>query len=879
MRKVTNRPGAGPWSRRRYSRLVLLTAVVLAACGGFGDSGISPRYSVSGVITAAANSAVDSDVNDSSAGYADNSTFQNAQPVANPVVLGGYVNIAGCGPDGRSRQTGDARDYYLISLQGGQSVSLLVAKAVSMTLQCGANRLSLSLYRQADVENGNTTALQTATASSDSAASISVPAADNYILEVSAVQGASNYILTTGLPSAAAATAMPLAQDFVPGQILVRFKDGAGAAPAVTGVQARAQGLGMDVISGQSGGPLLLRLRPGANPLQSLGVVRRPAAGDPRRQLQLDTLTAVQALRRRADVVSADFNYIRRPLAQPNDKFFSRQWDQLQINLPKAWDRTTGSSQVIVAVLDSGVLPNHPDLQGKLTAGYDFISDPQNALDGDGIDPDPTDPGDHALGAKSSFHGTHVTGIVAAATDNSVGVAGGGWQTRVMPLRVLGKIGGTSADICQALRYAAGLDNDSNTLPAQRADIINMSFGGLGFSQTEQDCISSARNAGVILVAAAGNNASSVSEYPASYSGVVSVDAVDLSGTLASYSNYGPDIDVAAPGGAVSGDVNGDGYPDGILSTLADDSSGTLVYTYGYYAGTSMATPHVAAVAALMKAVYPGMTPQQFDNLLNAGQLTDDLGEPGRDDKYGQGLINAYKAVSAAAAAAGGTAGLSPLLTVNPPALNLGLTRPGGRLTVSNAGGSGLRVSAPTQDSSGWLSLTPVTVDRNGLGSYAVTVDRTNMAAGTYTAKVGFASNGGDATVAVIMQVPDQNTSLTADAGYQYVLLVDPGTGKAIDTVTASVSNGVYQYNFGSVRKGQYQVVAGTDMNNDGFICETGEACGAYTTLDLPSTITLDGSRSGINFESGFFSYLNASAAGAGRPGHRFAITGREAPR
>lgn len=862
------------WPRRLFFLLLLSAAVVISACGGVSDSGISPRYSVSGVITAAANSAVDGDVNDSQAGYADNSTFLNAQPIPNPVVLGGYVNIAGCGPDGRSRQQGDVKDYYLISLQSGQTVTLLVSRAVSTTLQCGVNRLSLALYRQADVENGDTTPLQTATALSDSSATINVPALDNYILEVRAVQGASNYTLTTGLPSAAAAGGAPLARDFVPGEVLVRFKGG-GDSPAVTGVRRRAGSLGMDVVSGGSGGPALLRLRPGNDPLQSLGVARRPVAGDPERQLELDTLTAVQALRRRADVASADFNYIRRPLVQPNDTYFGRQWDAGQINLPKAWDSTKGSPQVIVAVLDSGVLPDHPDLQGKLTGGYDFISDPQNAMDGDGIDPDPTDPGDHALGARSSFHGTHVTGIVAAATDNGIGVAGGGWQTRVMPLRVLGKVGGTSADICQALRFAARLDNDSGTLPPQRADIVNMSFGGPGFSQTEQDCISSARNAGVILVAAAGNNADSAPEYPASYSGVVSVDAVNLSGVLASYSNYGPDIDAAAPGGELSGDVNGDGYPDGILSTLGDDSSGQVVYTYGYYAGTSMAAPHVAAVAALMKAVYPGLTPPRFDNMLNSGQLTDDLGASGRDDNYGQGLINAYKAV-AAAAAAGGTAGLPPLLTVNPPALNLGLTRPGGTLTVANAGGSGLSVSAPTEDSGGWLKLTPVTVGLNGVGSYAVSVDRTNMAAGTYTAKVSFTSNGGDAAVQVIMGVPSANISLTADAGYQYVLLVDPATGKTVETVSVPVSNGTYAYRFDLVRKGKYQVVAGTDMNNDGYICETGEACGAYTTLDLPSIISVDGSRSGIDFESGFFSYLNASAAGLRPPGHGYAVTAPE---
>lgn len=849
--------------RRRLYLLAATLCVVLTACSGSSSTSTSSvsgnggsRYTISGVITAAVNSAVDGDTNDVGVPkelVRDNSDINTPQSIPNPVVLGGYANIASCGEPGVSTLKGDSHDFYRISLQAGQSITLFVAQAGTGSFLCGINNLDLYVYRYADVQGGNTTPVYSSTNQSSTTETITIPASGDYIVEVRAQQGASNYILSTGLTTTAA-----VAGDFVPGDVLVKFKSRPAA--AVTGVQTRAATLGMDVVAGGTGtGPVLMRLRPG-HTLSALGVASPPHTGNGDRRLKVDTLLAVQALRRRADVASADVNYLRKPLAQPNDSLFGRQWDAPLINLPQAWDITKGSSQVIVAVLDTGVLPNHPDLQGKLVTGYDFISDAQNALDGDGIDSDPSDPGDQTLGGSSSFHGTHVTGTIAAATDNSVGVAGTGWQTRVMPLRVLGKNGGTSFDVCQALGYAAGLANDSNTVPARRADIVNMSFGGLGASQTEQDCVNSARNAGVILIAAAGNGASPAPIYPAAYNGVVSVSAVNLSKELASYSNFGPTIDVAAPGGAVSGDVNGDGNPDGILSTVGNDSSGSIVLTYGYYAGTSMAAPHVAGVAALMKAVDTGLTPDLFDTWLGNGLLTDDLGVPGRDDSFGNGLINAYKAVTVAST--GGSQSTTPLLSVFPSPINFGLTLPSTTLTVSNGGGGTLVASDPAQDSGGWLTLTKVSVDANGVGSYAVTVDRTSLSVGTYTATISFTSNAGNKDVPVIMQVPDANTSLTADAGYHYVLLVDPKTSETVDTVAAAVKNGVYQFTFNDVPAGSYQIMAGTDMNNDGFICDTGEACGAYTTLDLPTTLSVDADQTGKDFVTGFFYNLSTASVG-----------------
>ena len=256
---------------------------------------------------------------------------------------------------------------------------------------------------------------------------------------------------------------------------------------------------------------------PGTNP---------PLTLDPELQRKIETLTVISELKNRADVAYAEPNYIRRQQLSPSDELFDRQWHYPLINLPEAWDATKGDANVIVAVVDTGVLSDHPDLHDRLTnTGYDFVSDPDSAMDDDGIDPDPYDDAGVKNPGFSIFHGSHVAGTIAAQTNNGIGVAGVGWNTRIMPVRALGKGGsGANYDIMQAVRYAAGLldeqglpDNDSGTVPSQKADIINLSLSGNDYSFLEQDIYDGVRAEGIIVVAAAGNNAASQPVYPAGY--------------------------------------------------------------------------------------------------------------------------------------------------------------------------------------------------------------------------------------------------------------------------------------------------------------------------------------------------------------------------
>ena len=333
----------------------------------------------------------------------------------------------------------------------------------------------------------------------------------------------------------------------------------------------------------------------------------------------------------------------------PNDKYFSYQWgltsDSYGINATGAWSRSTGKD-ITVAVIDSGVLSAHPDLENNLLPGYDFISDPWISRDDDGRDADPSDNGDGAdadvcsQGSEaqpSSWHGSHVAGIIAASTNNERGVAGIAPNARILPVRALGRCGGTSTDIIDALTWASGghvngvPDNDN---PAQ---VINMSLGGEGVCPAfYQKAIDAAVERGSIIVAAAGNedvDASGVA--PAGCQNVITVGATGATGARSFYSNYGSVVDVSAPGG----DPNTD---DGIASTVDKSETSPEEPAYGYMMGTSQAAPHVSGTLALLRAIDPALTTEEATTLLQ--NTSTPLSNCDRDS-CGTGIINATAAV------------------------------------------------------------------------------------------------------------------------------------------------------------------------------------------------------------------------------------------
>ncbi|MFI1356643.1 S8 family peptidase [Streptomyces sp. NPDC020898] len=350
------------------------------------------------------------------------------------------------------------------------------------------------------------------------------------------------------------------------------------------------------------------------------------------------------------------------PQADPNDTEYSKQWDLFEttagMRVPGAWDTATGTG-VTVAVIDTGYV-THSDLAANIVAGYDFISDTAVSVDGNGRDSNPADPGDYYAAnecgagipaSTSSWHGTHVAGTIAAATNNSKGVAGIAYNAKISPLRVLGKCGGYDSDIIDAITWASGGTVSGVPANANVAKVINMSLGGGGAcTSATQTAITNAVNRGTTVVVAAGNSNANASGYsPASCANVISVAALSRTGAKASYSNFGSLVDIAAPGGQTS-----TGTANGILSTLNSGTQGPSTESYAYYQGTSMAAPHIAGLAALMKSASSSLTPAQIESAIK----TNSRALPGAcSGGCGAGLADATKTVQAVTGTGGGTTG------------------------------------------------------------------------------------------------------------------------------------------------------------------------------------------------------------------------------
>ena len=404
---------------------------------------------------------------------------------------------------------------------------------------------------------------------------LTVPADGTYFIDVFVFGGAPLYRLSVGQSTVVppGGSDLCLSDDFVAGELIVTLKSAGDPAAktaksdAVLATRYRTSRKG-----GDPGRAMLLKLPADAakvaNSMTPWSRARRPRrrpprpAAPPRRrslaggvasaaqQRKLDTLRYAKLLRKDPDVRFADLNRVMRVSVEPNDipGYAIQRWHYEQIQLPSAWDLTTGSA-IPVAVVDTGVAP-HPELASKLIDGRDFIRDPTNP-DGDGIDANPADPG-CGISGGSIFHGTHVAGTIGARSNDGTGVAGVSWGARIMPIRALDGCAGTgsSFDIIQGIRYAAGLSNDSGTLPSQPAKVINMSFGARGTCDaTAVELFEAVRAQGAVVVAAAGNENSSAQQTPASCPNVISVAAVGPLRTKAPYSNFGSTVDLSAPGG------------------------------------------------------------------------------------------------------------------------------------------------------------------------------------------------------------------------------------------------------------------------------------------------------------------------------------------
>ncbi len=327
--------------------------------------------------------------------------------------------------------------------------------------------------------------------------------------------------------------------------------------------------------------------------------------------------TILSQLKNEPAVVYAEQNAYAYACMIPNDPLYIYQWNMTRIGMEYAWDLSTGSGAV-AAIIDTGVKQSLEDLAWtNFMPGWDFINN----------DSDPTD---------DNGHGSHLCGTVAQSTNNFIGVAGIAFNCTIMPVKVLDQNGaGTYASVANGIYYAA--DNG--------AHVINLSLGGSTSSTVLEDAVNYAWNNGVVLVCSAGASSTSTPMYPAAYEVCMAVSATNYLDESTSYTNYGPWIDIAAPGGDFV-DYTGDGLPEAILQNNFNSSGQEGYY---YYSGTSPAAAHVSGAAALVKACDPTLTNAEIREILQSTAV--DLGEPGWDPLYGHGRVDAFSAVGAACGA------------------------------------------------------------------------------------------------------------------------------------------------------------------------------------------------------------------------------------
>jgi serine protease len=506
----------------------------------------------------------------------------------------------------------------------------------------------------------------------------------------------------------------------------------------------------------------------------------------------------------------------------PSDEFYTFQWHYAAIDVPSAWDLTTGDPDVITAVIDTGILVDHPDLADRIVGGADLIDDPGTANDGDGRDNDGDDTGDNSCGAGChSHHGSHVAGTIGAATDNGTMVSGITWDGGLLAVRTLGEGGGSLADIADGIVWSVGLDVDGVRTNPFPADVLNLSLGGQGSSAAMDEAISEAVAQGAIVLVAAGNDDLDASEFtPANSPDAITVSSVgNGAGGIpekASYSNFGDKVDVAGPGGEQAVDNDGDGNGDGVLSTVGDFVS--------FYQGTSMATPHVAGVAALMKSVNRDLTQE------DARQILQDTADPvDCNAGCGAGQINAFAAVSAA----GGQA----VTGITAASVRVGRGVTTATIVFRNRGDAAVDVSIDVGGADRdavTLDTTSGTIPAGGRLEVTATLARNDAADDVGSALVSAFATDGNEAEARLDWTSDQGVTVD-NVVVGAVLIKENGDFTVAQTTTTNELAG-YSYTLDDLDSGEYLIVGLLDADNNGSFDDDGDGTGFFVAPSADGT-------------------------------------------
>ena len=816
--------------RRTLPQYLVLSGVLLfAGCGGGSGSSESQPPAIdpgplSGVISIESGSRIDQDTMDQLR-FTDASPASGAQTLPASFVLAGFVSSRNGSYPLLNGQlfsyAADPVDTYTVPMAPGETVILR-----NFGGRDGNAELELR------VTGGGILYGEEETAAGKSSVSVTLDGGapeGNYSVEVNVANGGgpARYVLVKAADSQLDNVSLDWPNyQFLPGQAIVTLD----AADAGT-MSSLATGM--------------------ANAERHLGgadwLMRMPAQASSRAvsatQMQAETLSWITQLRQMPGVKTAVPNYtmssmeFHSPIDEP---LYRLQWHYDLINGPGAWQLAPdGGAGVSVAVLDSGLFsPNgttawHPDLNANVDAGRDFVDN----------DFYPEDPGS-SVGA-SVFHGTHVAGTVAAVV-NGEGIGGVAFGSRIVPVRVLGEGGtGSSTALIDAIKWVTG---QSPALSSPRADVVNLSLGGLPRIQALEDAIAFGVGRDMVFVGAAGNSATSTQSFPAASPNVLAVSAVDARGELAPYSNFGGWIDLAAPGGDAR-------RSELVLSTSAVVGPNGFEPTYTGLQGTSMATPHVSAVIALLvaQARQQGLelSYASVRALLESGNITDYPGS--RSDKLGFGVLDAAKALRE---------NLNEEITILSPSPALvSLSSEGKfseRVVLNPIGGQSVS-EVVLENELPWIEVS--LTGPSSSGQYFLDIDLNEAAIQPDQAYRGdlvviYNSDVPGRTVRIPVIAQLISDEQARNAGTHFVLLVDTtpdddGFYWAEAQVAVEASNGSYGFRFESwdgeeprrlneVSPGDYFLVAGTDIDGDGIICQPGEACAEYPISGLREVITIE---------------------------------------